>query len=225
MTELLWSQRFFASTRGRIVALLRRTPMTVDQLAQALDLTDNAVRAQLAGLERDGIAQPEGIRKGASKPSVAYTQTPDVEPLLSRAYRPLLGALLDTLAERLPDREQAAVLRATGRALGRTVPLPRGDLAARLYAAAAVLNELGGLAVAAVLNELGGLAVAERGEDGWAIQSEGCPLSGLVRQHPRVCKAVEALVGELVGETVREHCDRSSDRPRCRFQLGPLRAP
>ena len=39
------SQRFFASTRGRIVALLRRESRTVDELAQALDLTDNAVRA------------------------------------------------------------------------------------------------------------------------------------------------------------------------------------
>jgi DeoR family transcriptional regulator, suf operon transcriptional repressor len=206
MTQPLWSQRFFASTRGRIVALLRRIPMTVDQLAQALELTDNAVRAQLAGLERDGIVRPDGIKKGTSKPSVAYSLIPDVEPLLSRAYRPLLHALLDTLAERLPDREQAAVLRATGRALGRTVAMPRGDLAARLH-------------------ELGGLAVAERGEDGWTIQSEGCPLSGLVRQHPRVCKAVEAMVGELVGETVREHCDRSGDRPSCRFRLGPVRTP
>jgi len=119
----------------------------------------------------------------------------------------LLDALLSTLAERLPDREQAAMLRATGRALGRRVAVPRSDLAARLHAAAAVLNDLGGL------------AAAERGEDGWAIRSEGCQVSGLVRQHPRVCKAVEAMVAELVGETVREHCDRSGDRPRCHFQL------
>jgi hypothetical protein len=55
-------------------------------------------------------------------------------------------------------------------------------------------------AVSAVLNDLGGLAV--------------------VRQHPKVCKAVEAMVGELAGATAREHCDRSDQRPRCYFQLG-----
>jgi predicted ArsR family transcriptional regulator len=48
------NQRFFASTRGRIVTLLRRSSHTVEELAQALDLTDNAVRAHLATLERDG---------------------------------------------------------------------------------------------------------------------------------------------------------------------------
>jgi predicted ArsR family transcriptional regulator len=37
--------RFFESTRGRIVTLLRRTAMTTEELAKALGLTDNAVRA------------------------------------------------------------------------------------------------------------------------------------------------------------------------------------
>jgi len=207
VTQPLWNQRFFASTRGRIVSLLRRSPLTVDELAQALDLTDNAVRAQLSALERDGIVRHEGLRKGTGKPSVAYALTPDVEPLLSRAYRPLLDALLETLSERLSERELAAVLRAAGRAVARTLPMPRGDGGARANAASAVLNELGGL------------AVAERGPDGWVIRSEGCPLSALVKQHPKVCKAVEAMIAELVGGTVREHCDQTNERPRCCFEL------
>ena len=32
------------------------------------------------------------------------------------------------------------------------------------------------------------------------------------------CRAVETLVSQLVGEPVREHCDRQ-DRPRCCFEL------
>jgi predicted ArsR family transcriptional regulator len=207
VTQPLWSQRFFTSTRGRIVTLLRRSALTVDDLARALGLTDNAVRAQLAGLERDGIVRQEGVRKGAGKPSASYALSPDIEPLLSRAYRPLLDALLETLSERLPGRELAAVLRAAGRALGRTLPVPRGDRESRLNAAGAILNDLGGQ------------AVLERDQDGWVIRSDGCPLSGLIQQHPDVCAAVEAMVSELVGETMREHCDRSGDRPRCQFRV------
>ena len=44
--------RFLASTRGQIVILLRQGHATVDDLATTLGLTDNAVRAHLAGLER-----------------------------------------------------------------------------------------------------------------------------------------------------------------------------
>ena len=40
-------KRFFESTRGRIVTLLRGTTETVNELAQQLELSDNAVRAHL----------------------------------------------------------------------------------------------------------------------------------------------------------------------------------
>ena len=53
MARSNWNQRFFSSTRGRILTLLRREKRTVEDLAGELTLTDNAVRAHLATLERD----------------------------------------------------------------------------------------------------------------------------------------------------------------------------
>ena len=38
-------ERFFASTRGRVVTLLRRSERGVEDLARALGFTDNGVRA------------------------------------------------------------------------------------------------------------------------------------------------------------------------------------
>src|SRR5437762_8200738 len=52
-----WNKRLLASTRGRILALLRSENHTVNELATALDLTDNAVRAHLLSLERDEIGR------------------------------------------------------------------------------------------------------------------------------------------------------------------------
>jgi len=53
-------KRFFESTRGQIVTILRGSPATVDELARKLELTDNAVRAHLLTLERDGIVRQSG---------------------------------------------------------------------------------------------------------------------------------------------------------------------
>jgi len=50
-----WDQKFFDSTRGQTVTLLRRSGRTVDELAKALCLTNNGVLAPLATLERDGV--------------------------------------------------------------------------------------------------------------------------------------------------------------------------
>ena len=41
------SPRFLETTRGRVLAHLRRGPATVEELARTLDLTDNAIRAHL----------------------------------------------------------------------------------------------------------------------------------------------------------------------------------
>jgi predicted ArsR family transcriptional regulator len=89
-------------TSGRILELLRRGPKTVDELAVALVLTRTAVRAQLAGLERDGLVEQRGSRRGTSKPSRMYGVTAQAELLFSRAYVPILTQLLHVLAQRLP---------------------------------------------------------------------------------------------------------------------------
>ena len=45
-----WEQQIGGVTRGRVIALLRRGVSTVEELAGALKVTDNAVRAQLQTL-------------------------------------------------------------------------------------------------------------------------------------------------------------------------------
>src|SRR5690242_17096037 len=107
MTAAELGKRFLESTRGQIVALLRRGARTVEELARALALTDNAVRNHLATLERDGIVRQDGVRRGqgAGKPAVLYEVRPDAEPLLSRAYAPVLTAMVDVLVDRLPPEQ------------------------------------------------------------------------------------------------------------------------
>src|ERR671921_321324 len=80
--------RFLETTRGQMVALLRRGARTVEDLARTLGLTDNAIRNHLATLERDGIVRQEGVRRGprAGKPAVVYELHPDAEPFFSKAY-------------------------------------------------------------------------------------------------------------------------------------------
>ena len=87
-----WSLRFLTSTRGRLIALLRRDSHTVDDLASALNLTDNAVRAHLASLERDGIVRQCGVRRDGSvgKLAYAYELTTDAEQFFPKPYATVL---------------------------------------------------------------------------------------------------------------------------------------
>ncbi len=96
-------QRFLESTRGRIVTLLRGSSRTVEELATGLELTDNAVRAHLTTLERDGLVRQSGVRRGSRKPHFTYSLTPEAERLFPKAYDALLNQLIIVLKGRLSD--------------------------------------------------------------------------------------------------------------------------
>jgi predicted ArsR family transcriptional regulator len=203
------STRFLDTTRGRVVALLRRGTRTVEELARALGLTDNAVRAHLSTLERDGVVRQGGERRtpGAGKPATLYEIRPEAEPLFSRAYAPVLAALLEELAAQLPDERREALMRGVGRRLAAGATRP-GTESLETRVAAAV----------ALLNSLGGDARAEKGPDGLMISGWGCPLSAATSDRPEACQAVETLLSDVIGAPVRECCARG-ERPRCCFQV------
>jgi predicted ArsR family transcriptional regulator len=204
-----WDRRFFESTRGRVVTLLRRAGFTVDELARELDLTDNGVRAHLAVLERDGIVRQRGsVRRssGGGKPAYVYELTQEGEDLFPKAYEPTLRRLLDVLGERLGPEESEALLRLVGRRLAGEHSTRADGSHARLETAVEVLNELGGLAE---LEERDGTVI---------IRGYSCPLAGVTPEHPEVCRMAEALVAEVAGVSVHEHCDRG-ERPRCCFEI------
>ncbi len=205
MSEPSWHERFFGSTKGRIVALLRRKPRTVDDLAQSVHLTDNGVRSHLALLERDGLVRQRGLRRGIGKPAHLYELTPEAERLFPKAYPAVLGTLLDVLAARVPDRVDS-ILTETGRRLAVGRSDPDADLRERAR------NTVD------VLQSLGGVVELEDTDDGLMIRGNSCPLSAIVPEHPAACHLAEALVSELVGAPVEECCDRAG-QPRCRFSI------
>jgi predicted ArsR family transcriptional regulator len=203
----VWEREYGATTRGHIVTLLRGGNRSVDELAAELGLTDNAVRAHLAILLREQIVESVGVRRGegAGKPATVYAIAAGAQPIFSRAYSPLLAALLAELrTHKTPD----AMKRLLRRAGHRMAPSENanGSLESRARAGSELLNELGGSTD----------VVREQGE--LVIRGHGCPLSDAVRSCPETCTAVEQLLTEVTGSRVTESCDRSGP-PNCQFRV------
>jgi len=209
------NKRFWGTTRGKIVALLRRASRTVNELAEALDLTDNAVRVHIATLERDGLVEQVGTRRGsARKPNHAYDLTPEAaERLFPKAYAPVLEQVLALLRERLPEAERDSLLREVGQRLAARHAAAFGTLPReeRLERALGLLADLGGQAALKTNADAGHETM---------IEGRSCPLSAAVASgFPEICSVVAALVAALLGEPVVERCDRGNATPRCRFLI------
>jgi predicted ArsR family transcriptional regulator len=194
-----------------VTTVLRQGERTVEELAQALGLTDNVVRAHLVTLERDGLVRQAGLRRAASKPAYAYALTPAAERLFPKAYGTLLRMLLDVLTERLPPSAVDDAVREVGHRLAAGQTMPNGELRDRVDQALVVLGELGGL------------AEAEEREDGFLIRGASCPLAAALPGHPEICHLAETLLSDLIGVPVAE-CSQRGDHPRCCFPV-PAPAP
>jgi len=202
--------RFFQSTRGQIVTLLRQSPKTVDELARELDLTANAVRLHLGTLETDGVVRTGAVRRGGGvgKPATEYEIAPEAEPTFSKAYVPFLSTLLGALGDRMTPAELRALMREVGHRLAGSPPDSPTSVAARTEMASRLLNTLGG--VTTVERDAHG--------KGLRIKGCGCPLSVAVGQREEVCIAMQTMLRDVIGVAVREECDRSN-RPCCQFPV------
>lgn len=204
-----WDERFWASTRGRIVLLLRGGDGTVNELAGALGLTDNAVRPHLTALERDGLVRPIGTRPGRRKPNVTYGLTPEAgQQLFPRMYGPVLRRFLDVLGERLSAKKLEDVVRAVAHRLAADYPpaTRSAGLPERIARAAAVLGAWGGF------------CRSERLDGTVSLRCSDCPLGLVAAGHPAVCLLVETVLADVVGLPVRQHC-QAEPSPQCRFDI------
>lgn len=207
-------ERFFTSTRGRILSTLqRRGRCTVADLCRELGLTKNAVRQHLAVLERDGMLLQEVARLGPSKPSFVYSLTSLGEHLFPKGYHTLLRRLVEALVKERGARGLDRLLARIGQrwAEEHLDGLEGAGLESRVAMAVAVFKEEGGT------------VEWEIESDGRAfhVRSYGCPFAAVVEKYPQLCRVHLAFLERLVAPALVEALCRQPQGagPRCDFRI------
>lgn len=204
-----WNKRLLASTRGKIIGLLRVEHRTVNDLADALALTDNAVRAHLLSLERDGLVQQRGWRRGRRKPHAVYGLSAEAEHIFPKAYGPLLNHLVGVISSRLDRRALEATMRQVGQAVAHDY---LGKLSTRT-------RRERGKAALELFQDLGGAAKLDRRHGKQFIHGRnGCPLAAVTATHPEACLVVESLLTRVLGLPAKKCCEYG-ETPRCCFEF------
>ncbi len=193
-------------TREKIVRILRKHQSTVESLATTLGVTKNAIRAQISLLQTEGIVEIQGEVKGTRRPAAVYGLRPGADVHFSKAYPVVLSHLVHVLSEKLDRTEFRTVMREVGHRLAGSVPRPSGNPRERVKTA---LNFLKILGSDPEMTERGGKII---------VSSFGCPIAEAVTADVRSCIAMEALLKDLTGLPVSEHCNHG-ERPQCRFEI------
>ncbi|MDE2572164.1 MAG: winged helix-turn-helix transcriptional regulator [bacterium] len=203
--------RFFQSSRGKIVECLKRAGGAgARDLAATLGLTPNAVRQQLAALSAEGLVRAEPTRRGPTKPTLLYRLTEKGERLFPQRNDQLLHLVLSELAQEGGSDRVVELFRSIGR---RSAEKFRTRLEGKDFSGK--VEEL-----TAILREQGVIADVERSADGTMVLREHtCPFSTSVKHHPQVCTLIHTVMEELIpGEHTQETSLAKGDR-ECRFEL------
>lgn len=197
------------SARHAVLDLIRRGARTVNALAVALRISDNAVRVHLVSLERDRLVVRSGlVRSGAAgQPAAEYELTTAGELALSSAYPAALVALAGAIGDKLDARARRTLFLDAGRRLAATIAdRDEGSLGTKADACAELIESLGGS------------ATLTTGRGHVMLEGAGCPLAAAVRDEPATCALVEGLLERHTGVRAEQLCNHG-ERPSCRFRL------
>ena len=204
------TERFFASTKGRVAAALRRRhSASAADLAQELQLSPNAIRQHLASLESEGLVSERPVRRGKTKPTHEFSLTPDGERLFPQRYDVLLNAVLREVREIGGEAAVSQICERMGQ-----------RASAKMSARAENLD--GNERVVALVDLLRDHGVeADYNADGktYVIREHNCPYAETVKEHPQVCSVIHTVLGDLFPQGSRQVDSLATGGEACRFEV------
>ncbi|HEV3090142.1 MAG TPA: helix-turn-helix domain-containing protein [Candidatus Cybelea sp.] len=209
------SDRFFQSTRGKIVSELRRRgSASAADLAAVFALSPNAVRQQLTVLERDGLVAETSVRRGPTKPTIEFSLTTEADRLFPQAYDKMLSAVL----REVRDQFGAPAIKQIFDGLAE-----RAVARARLTVTAQAPEERVAQ-LTDMLRKSGVVAEYSLLDDGFVIHEHNCPYSNAAKEHPEVCQVIHSVIDETIGGAHSQTESLAHGGKECRFELHPQAA-
>jgi predicted ArsR family transcriptional regulator len=206
------ADRFFQTTRGKIVTELRRRGCaSAVELARSFGLSPNAVRQQLMMLERDGLVAETSVRRGPTKPTYEFSLTAEAEKLFPQGYDKMLTAVLRELrtqfgtagVERVFDGLSKRAIERARLAVTSSEPQER----------VAQLTEM--------LQKTGVVAEYSLIDGGFVLHEHNCPYSSAAKEHPEVCQVIHHVIDETIGGEHSQTESLAHGGKECRFELHP----
>jgi predicted ArsR family transcriptional regulator len=204
--------RFFDSTRGKIVGALReRHSASAFDLAQAFGLSANAIRQQLVVLERDGLVVGHSVRRGKTKPTVEYSLTAEAERYFPQRYDKMLNAVLREIRATGGDQAVQQVFERIGKRSAEKLTPRDGEPADAEHQLISLVESLKESGVAAELS---------RDEAGKLILHEhNCPYASVVAENPEACTAIHTILESVAPGKTEQVESIATGGEECRFEI------
>ncbi|SFJ76103.1 MULTISPECIES: metalloregulator ArsR/SmtB family transcription factor [unclassified Bacillus (in: firmicutes)] len=179
------------STREEIIQLLKvRGEQTVSLLAEALQITEMAVRRHLSKLEKDKLIEMKMVRQHVGRPMYVYCLSAKGEDLFPKQYKQFAVEMLEDL-QRIGDEELVKKL------LQARTDRMEEQLAKRVNRKETTLERLKEIAI---MQEKNGymVRVEQESEHSFILQKQNCPLMEVAEKFPQICHDEKSMYNKLL---------------------------
>lgn len=195
--------------------LLHKSGMSVDELADQVGISRNAINQHLMALEQQGYVRKMAARKTAGRPCRIYALTEDGISLFPKQYSWFSRLLIRTLREQMGQDQLSDYLYRLGvqmsadnipRLVGKNRP-------ERVQEIVKIMNEKGFLA----------RAIAPQDQEKIPrIECKNCVYHDLAMEYPEVCRFDLGFLRGLMGADVEHQECMHRGGEACRFRFKPL---
>jgi predicted ArsR family transcriptional regulator len=195
-------------TRLRLLQHLKKHgPCSVQDLKSALEISENAVRHHLSGLERPGFVEVTLERSGVGRPAKRYGLSLAAEGLFPKRYQELLELVLQEAEAR--DQLEEVLDGVVARMAAQVAPELEGLTGEDRLQGLAHMLDFGNM-----------LADMEATQGGWELRAYNCSYRDTGFKFEAVCNLMPRVITRLTGlPAERLACQRDSERA-CHFTVG-----
>ena len=177
------------STKERILqTLLRHPKITINQLAEAVEINPISVRHHLTNLQMEGLIEAEEVRHGVGRPRLVYSLTQDGMERFPTKYLRLTTRLLTQMKETMPAPMVSQLFNQIAEDLAKEYSSQIQGLS--MEERLEFLKEL--------LAQEGFTVEWEKKGSEYQIHEISCPYYQLGVAHPEVCTMDQTLISKML---------------------------
>jgi DeoR family suf operon transcriptional repressor len=208
-----YTKHTMKSTKERILqTLLRKPKLTINDLAEAVEINPISVRHHLSNLEKEGLIAADEERHGVGRPRLVYSLTEDGMEHFPTKYLRLTTRLLAQMKETMPGPMVASLFNQIAE-----------DLASQYAADIKGLNMEERLDFVKELLAQEGFTVEWEKKDGqYEIHEISCPYYQIGIAHPEVCTVDQTLISKMLAVPANKVQCILSGGAHCTYVVQPM---
>jgi predicted ArsR family transcriptional regulator len=198
------------TTRDVILHTIKSSPQsTVEELAEAADISPVTVRHHLNALQAEGTIESATIRRKVGRPYYVYSLSERGQELFPKRYVRLTSRLLDEMKDRLPEKLLNEIFEGV---VDTVLREHRGEF--EHLPLEQRLDYLVNL-----LSEEGFLSTWERTADGYRLVEYSCPYLSIGSTHAEVCHFDRQLMSGVLQLRVHQESCMLHGANCCQFAI------